>query len=313
MSEAMMKTKEKSRPVATVITRTFTAPPILGCLKAAEEFTGRPLKFKWSNERQERFVKDFAGRIDDLKELKDEIQSIADQDVEVINKFLRDRGFDIQLRPTSGTTFSVASVLDILVEWIEEGKKRDIWRLNGDVRESYPGVYLKAGVLLCDGLGWEPLVKIATKSGKDEVWIMPLSAETEVNDDLDIPLMIKQATLELEDYRHDEADYDEYEGVVFPMIDYNREVDISWLQGLWVNDTWWIEEAIQQTKFRMNEKGARAQSAVAMTMRCLSLDEPKKPVVIDKPFLLWISRKGVSLPVFAGVFAKDAWRRPEEL
>ena len=63
----------------------------------------------------------------------------------------------------------------------------------------------------------------------------------------------------------------------------------------------------------MNEIGARAQSAVAMTLRCASVMAEPKPIVIDRPFLLWIDRQGVDTPLFSGIFAEDVWEEPEGL
>jgi hypothetical protein len=50
-----------------------------------------------------------------------------------------------------------------------------------------------------------------------------------------------------------------------------------------------------------------------MTFRCLSCAAPDPWVTIDRPFLLWIERQDVDIPLFAGVFAEDVWKEPEGL
>ena len=105
------------------------------------------------------------------------------------------------------------------------------------------------------------------------------------------------------------------DGVIFPMVDYNRQVDISWIKGMETgtkDDDYFIAQALQQTMFRMNEKGARARSAVAM-MLCRKCASPDDWIKIDKPFILWIERPGVDIPLFIGVFAEDVWKTPAEL
>ncbi len=107
--------------------------------------------------------------------------------------------------------------------------------------------------------------------------------------------------------------------VVFPMIEYNEVVDISWIRGMAARVPdglpWYISQALQQTKFRMNEIGVKVESAVAMGMRlgyCPG-PPPKPDLIIDKPFLLWISRPGMSHPLFIGYFVEKDWKRPEKL
>jgi hypothetical protein len=110
----------------------------------------------------------------------------------------------------------------------------------------------------------------------------------------------------------------DYEGVEFPMIDYDQEIDISWIIDMQTmgddGKPAIIKKALQQTKFRMNEVGARVQSAVAMVMaRCMSMPKPRH--TIDKPFLLWIYRRETLAddPIFVGYFTEEDWKKPKEL
>jgi hypothetical protein len=104
------------------------------------------------------------------------------------------------------------------------------------------------------------------------------------------------------------------QGVAFPMVTYDEMVNISWVKGLATsndpNSGWAVAEALQQTKFRMNEFGARVESAVAMSFRCMAACAPDPWVVIDRPFILWIERKGIGMPLFCGSFSEDAWSNP---
>jgi serine protease inhibitor len=103
------------------------------------------------------------------------------------------------------------------------------------------------------------------------------------------------------------------------MIDLNETVDIGWLKEMLtvdeIGDSWKISQALQQTKFKMNETGAHVKSAVAIgVMRCVSFGRPPElHLVIDKPFLLWIAREGTSLPIFAAYLDEDVWKDPKNL
>ncbi|MDO8599294.1 MAG: serpin family protein [bacterium] len=112
--------------------------------------------------------------------------------------------------------------------------------------------------------------------------------------------------------------HDEYDGVTFPMVSYDQQVDISWLRGLHTTGDdelpAIIVQALQQTRFRMNDVGARAESAVAFGMtRSMSMERPKPELIINEPFLCWIRRPNCRLPLFVGYFDTDSWKDPGSL
>jgi hypothetical protein len=201
-----------------------------------------------------------------------------------------------------GGDFYVASILDVLVEWLNKGIKTKIASLKG----SYDGVRLKKGVAAYRDsvIDRYPVVKILTKSGDT----LCMSVCEHLSDN-------KFAIhWKIQELQHIQTPYN-CEGVIFPMVDYNQEIDIAWLKGLKTNPegNWKVAEALQQTKFRMNEEGARAESAVAMGLRCCVAAEPAPWVEINKPFILWIERDGIEMPLFSGTFAEDVWKNPETL
>ena len=299
-------------------TETQVILPILGCLKAAEEYLqgevwqqDKDRKPIWTpvNDQQKEFLEDFmryAGLVDSLG---DNLKRKAHCSVEVINAWLKENGFDIQLSPPppGSRTFAVASILDVLVEWIEKGSKTTIH--SADTHEEFRAVKLKKGngVSACEAKGHpNPVVSIRTKSS-DTVCMTVLDR---------MPEGTFGVAKKVEELRSAQREWIPSDGVVFPMVDYDSQVDISWIVNMRTGDRpddFRIEEAIQQTKFRMNEQGARAESAAAMTFRCLSIGGPDKTIYIDRPFMLWIEREGIVAPLFTGVFAEDSWKEPKGL
>lgn len=293
--------------------KTFTVPPILGCLKAAEEYLRDEIgwndrKVQWAgiSHIQNEFVDAFASCIPEVDAIQDILTRIAHKDHTVINKWLRDHGFNIQLEgPSDDQTFAVASILDVLVKWQKKGLKTTVEHLGS----TYPAVKLKdnQGVVIMTGKGSNPIAAIQTQ-GKDKVFMTIVDEEP-----ADAMAIVKLIQSLLDGVRPDSS----YDSVVFPMVDYDQKVDISWLQGLQTGTSmsdWRITEALQQTIFRMNEVGARSKSAASMMMskgRCI--EPPKETFIINRPFLLWIKRKGISMPLFAGVFGTDCWKEPESL
>jgi len=295
--------------------------PVLGCLKAAEDFlngdrgwakAGRSIDWTTVNDTQKNFMDLFWKHLPVVDQLGDNLKRKADSDYEVINKWLKDHKFDIQLEvPGDNNTpnvFAVASILDVLVEWLEEGEKRQVMSAVSGM--AYKGVYLKrtqgATGFLDEDIHPHHIVRIATKSGD----LLFMTALDEMPDGV---FAISEKIKSLSDVFKMP---DHIAGVSFPMVDYDRMVDIGWICGMHTGkrpEDFYIQQALQQTKFRMNEKGARAQSAVAMGFRCLSMSAPETVVRIDRPFLLWIERPGVDTPLFSGVFAEDVWKEPKEL
>jgi hypothetical protein len=288
-----------------VFTGTQVVLPILGCLKAAEEFLSGDVPFqgKWipGNEDQYQFLKRFESYKVLVTELGDTLRRKADKDINVINAWLKENGFDIELQPETEKHFAVASILDVLVEWVNTG---DVTVIYND-RGSFPAVSIKKPVKYLDKSKYPfPIVMLETKSG-DEVYMTV--ADYVSNETFGLTDKVDELRKIVSETSPATCDV-----VVFPMVNYNSIVDISWIQGLANSDDWYVGQAIQQTKFRMNEIGARAQSAVAMTFRkcCVSHEDI---VHIDKPFILWIRRPGVPIPLFAGVFGEDVWKKPKNL
>jgi len=107
----------------------------------------------------------------------------------------------------------------------------------------------------------------------------------------------------------------DFDGLVFPMVHLEQAVGLGWLAGLVTDDEeglpWEIEAALERNRLRMNEVGARAESAVMLQMVWAAIGpEPKSDHVIDRPFLVWFERDGLSRPLFAAYVVEDEWRNP---
>jgi hypothetical protein len=248
----------------------------------------------------ENLFKQCLGDVSELseKEIKRKVSKVASE----LNRFLAESGFDIRLEDFPGDGFGVVSILVIKVKWLEAGK---IISINSNNKE-FDGVLLKSGVNICQARDYpNPIAEIKTQN-RDIVYISIADKPRgefellEFSDKLDKPL------------RHLPG----YKGVEFPMVDLNQEVDISWLIGMSTVDEkggdWFISQAKQQTKFRMNERGAIAESSAAIgVMRCISHDAP--PLTIDKPFFVAITRPGCAKPLFVGYCSWDVWKNPGKL
>ena len=231
-----------------------------------------------------------------------ELEGIASPDVEVINRFLRERGFQIQLKPfsTDVPRLGVASVFKLLLEWMHPGR---VTSIRGG---AYPAVSMKNHIDYYSSMRIpNPILSVKAKNG-DTVYMAVLDNISSGFDILKLTMKVGETLKPC--YAFD--------GAVFPMVTYDEEVDISWLRGMEIDGErgpWAIEQALQQTKFRMNELGAKVESAVAMGMRLGCSLPIKPPLIIDRPFLLWVTRPGITHPLFIAHFTEANWKKPAGL
>ena len=281
-------------------TETSCVLPILGCLQAAKDYLKTPNAWNTVNARQKDFLSSHEQFIDrNLLLSVRELMARADKDFRVINAWLKSQGFDIQLDVVDeNNSFAVASILKVLVEWLEVGKITSL--LSYGQKGEFSAVKLNKGVRVFENLTLHkhPIARIETKSG-DKVSMTIIDKN---------PVSLLSTIRMLNMVTRISRDYD---GVTFPMISLDERPDISWICGMTLDGNY-ISQALQQTKFRMNEIGAKVESAAAMSVsKGISINPP--PMVIDRPFLLWIERDGLSFPIFSAVLAEDCWKKPESL
>ncbi|MGA2629598.1 MAG: hypothetical protein ABSG54_05225 [Terriglobia bacterium] len=311
---------------------TVVTYPIVTALVEAEKILGADRQWKPVNEMQTRFLKEYFAAC--RHEKVPEIESLASWDAAEITAFLTQRGFPIKIPPFGPRNFGTASVLDLLVEWMEKGhvttitreklgedaspvasswldRLKSSWASRQESRplpaEGYPAVLIasKHVAFFRAARHKYPIASLKTKS-QDRVYMTMLD-DPHANFDL---------VAKSQEFSRALKPTDEFEGLIFPMVDLDQRVDVDWLVGLETTEVRGelarIDRALQQTRLRMNELGARAESAVVLTVSGAAL-RFKPPHIINRPFLIWFERKGLSKPLFVGHITEEDWRNPGEL
>lgn len=97
------------------------------------------------------------------------------------------------------------------------------------------------------------------------------------------------------------------DSVIVPNVSLNIRKKLEKLLGLEIGDGR-IAQAEQQTKFSMDETGARVEDAVVLAViQCML----QPAYVLDKPFYVWIHREGAPEPYFAGYITPQDWKKVE--
>ena len=284
--------------------------PIVTALVKAEEIIGPKRDWQTVNPTQTLFLKDFFAPCRAESSSISEIESIASFTADEINRFLRERGFNIQLAPLRNDNrwkeFGVASVLDLLVKWFKPGNETT---LKGVDKQVYPAVHQGTEVSSFYQAGQHnyPIVQLKTTSN-DQVYITKLDNAPKDFELLHYTRKLAGSLKPIEDYG----------GVTFPMVDLKQEVDIRWLIDLATTSAQGepvkITQALQETHLTMNEKGARAKSAVAIAVAVAAAYRPARPeLFIDGPFLIWFQRPGLTEPLFVGHITEADWKKPDAL
>ena len=292
----------------TTETQTLVVYPISSAVREAELFLKHVDGITTSNDIQKKFIDEIHAYCKgDISQIK-EIESIADTNNEKINDWLKERGFQIKLGPFGPGGFGVASVLDLLGQWAIKGKS---WSLQDEDGKYHKGIkmnnYGKNFYRVKDDPNF--IIEIETKES-DRVFLMMADK---------VP-----AGLELLDYietiqKEMKTAPFEYDGFIFPKIDLDEETVLEWILDLrfetpkGTEPFYVISQALQQTKLKMNELGFRVKSAVALGILAGAAPKKLEPYVINRPFLMWITRPGLSKPLFIAYLNKDVWKDPENL
>jgi len=233
----------------------------------------------------------------------EELKFWASKDHNELNKIAKDHGFNIQLEPFTPDGFGSLSILDVTLKWKEKGKNTILRSEN----VQYKAAELKSGFEVFK-MGYKhPVVKINTKN--DDIVYMTIADES-INAYSVLLEKIKLLQNEIEKNKSEifAAFNFNYDKLVFPCVDLDHKVDITWLTGLYEKKKdYFISQALQQTKFKMDAEGARVKSAVLIGFERTCIKE-EKIIRIDKPFFIWIERKDAKLPIFAGYIDQADWQ-----
>lgn len=217
-----------------------------------------------------------------------------------ITEFYRQRGFDISFPELKPREIGIGTLLDILVDWQVPGDRESIYYLN----RRYPAAYLKKGLFVIRSREHNyPHAVIGTKNGY-MVGMTALDEDLNEWEMLDLASRVQLST-----------NPTDYNGLIFPCTSLEASTDASWMTGLFAPNPYGgmvVTQVFQRDRLRMNEYGARAQSASGMTVQMLGARD-EHPLVIDRPFMVWFSQSMNHTPVFVARVTPEHWSDPGDI
>ena len=284
---------------------------IIGAMAEVDGILGPGRQWNPVNKQQELFIKQFfepyradVGKIA-------EIECIASLSSEKVDQFLRERGFGSNTKNLSNGELGIAGIMDCTVKWTRKGSNVIIETPD---KKKYKGVRISEGGI------WfyrsddhnHPIVCLRTKT-EDKVFMTMLDEE-EVEEVPGKYMLYKKVKKIMRD-----IDYcDDFDGLKFPKVDLDQQAGMDWLFGINTissrGDPAKIKYIYQRNRLRMNEFGARFQSEVRGVIAYTAVMKERKPDhIIDKPFLCWIQREGLDIPLYVAYVAKEDWKDPGSL
>jgi hypothetical protein len=211
----------------TTTTRAICRTPLVGCLEKAKEY--QSLNGEWIPQNHEQ--REFIRHIEVKGELsvfnKEEFDSIASQNEDEINKWLKDNGFTLTCPSILPNSFATASFVKMFVKWIEEGHKT-ILRLNDT---QYPAVSFveQIGKSIQHVDATWGVTCFSTKEKNTKVYCAMRTDGDADYDDFSEEQLLDVATALENNYSSTSMSY---EGVTVPMIDLDIEVSQNWIKSL---------------------------------------------------------------------------------
>ena len=270
---------------------------ILGMLVAAEDFVGAKDGWSPANPAQAKFLSELNAWRSGMSRLP-ELKSMASRNHIELNAFLETNGFHGVFEELPVNTFGAAGLITLLFEWPSPAKVASVEYAN----KSYPAFRSSTcGAYRCASHP-HPIAKLHTKSGDD---IFATIASRPV-----AGLNLLDDVMKLD---RDKALAGSAVATI-PMVDMSSQDALPWLRDLRVtardNTPYCLWKAIQETRLGLDEFGMRFESASSGLLIRIGRIEKPLEIVIDKPFLLWTRRQGISLPIMACYLDVDTWRRP---
>ncbi len=301
---------------ASVVTSVW---PMVAALVEAEKMPGMGQDRIWrpgngiNAGKQKIFLSKYFGPLRNKVAGISEMRSVSSRSADEINLFLRREGFNIQLDQFEPNEFGMASILDLILEWVREGTRKSI--IEYGTGKEYPAgarIGLESDNLkFYKSSAYEfPIAELKTRDARDRVFLT-IAPRAPV-DAFDLMAMV-------DNIRSNKKPHHEFGGIHFPMASLQQEEDISWMLGVNTigsdNQPAWISQALMEVIARLNHKGVQVKIAAAVgVQRCCIQPKVMEDMVIDRPYLLWIERTGLEgYPLACAYIAQTDWKYPESL
>lgn len=227
---------------------------------------------------------------------KNIIDGVASGHANVLNDFLERHGFSIRMRPMNKGEVGVVTTTELQGKW----NGQEIGELEYADGKSYPTFQIDVTAYNVPG----HVLPVLEIFRRDNIKVF-----VTINEDELPGLQAPQLAAKLTPTRTARIDKMIHTAAL-PKVDKRVSAVIDWLLGMSNNKGDHIMQALAQTMLQMNQNGFRAKEAVALSgAKSLSYGQMNY-YHVDRPFLLWATKDGLSYPLFATRVDYDSFKDP---
>lgn len=300
------KLDANDKPVLTgKLTKDVDPAPIAsgyGLTKAFSELSKlAPGEWTPKSDTQQKALKFISENKGDLDKIPPNmLDALASKDHNALNKFLKDKGYSIELKPMQGDGVGVVTSIEVEGKW---AAKNFAPIKVGD--KEYPAFQKKTDEIYQVAGRKEPVVKLYEQDGI-RVYATPYDGNLNGLDATDVASKLSPEN------NPKVQNPDGYTHVVMPKVDMNRVSELNWLKGMTNSSGHQIDQALAQAMVQMDEKGFKAKEGLAIATSRSVVRDTEKNLTMDKPFLFWIEKDGVKQPLYATKIDQQYWKAPEK-
>jgi len=214
-----------------------------------------------------------------------------------LNNWFAENGFPNMKLSYPESAMGFGAIFDLLVEWIRPGTNTKL-TIDNQIFEAIK-MNCKPGAVAAYNLeGYDyPMFVLDTR---DKGWKVHLLETEFLLDDVDLltvatDILVSKKTPFL------------FSEVIFPSVDMEIDVDLEWLIGIGLEkNPFQIEKAKKIVRLKLDDNGARAQSAVAIASRSF-ISQKGEVYRFTKPFFIIFTNDNISIPPFVAIVSQDAW------
>ena len=235
-----------------------------------------------------------------LKDIATEVSQSAD----TLNTFLKVNGFPEMFNEIEGDGIGVAAIIDMMIEWAVEARIV-MMPASVPVNGRLEPRSVRAFQVPSDGFtvyapneDSDMLVRLHAKDGSS-AWLIMIDQprdEMELNE-VASDLLSKCTTFP--------ESREIISSVVVPTLEFEVTLELDWLLGMGYGDHR-IAQAFQIFRLNMDEVGGRVQVATGLATTRGASPWPR-PMIFDRPFLLFFTQPGSDVPVGASYITSDRW------
>ena len=279
----------------------FVPHPLLSSLRAIEEYLRAEPGKGWQSfsDEQRKLIKEVYAERADLGFFNErQLRTFVGESAAKLNETLKNEGFTIRLGELGENGIGAVSAMKVLFDWTAEAV-RSLISADGS---RYTAMKFKNGFTVLNAINHDfPIIRLEARGGH-EVFISVQGDKRSVPQN---GIALQEKIDAIMTYAKPVSS--DIEFVKLPVIKTRTDIDVSWMLGLKFSvkgkRAVEIQQAKEQVKLEVDERGVKAEAAAAVGTRGGS----EHGLTINEPFFIFIKKAGIKKGILYGLIDASGW------